>query len=124
MDDLNPYLDLALEAADKASAFIRQESEKTLEVGYKGDTDLVTHVDLGSEKIIKELLKSKFPEHQILAEEGGADRARLHARDAHPKGAEERGLALGEALEEGLPQRVRLVGRPQIQIRRRARPVY
>ena len=70
MDDLNPYLELALEAAEKASPFIRQESEKTLEVGYKGDTDLVTHVDLGSEKIIKELLKSKFPEHQILAEEG------------------------------------------------------
>ena len=46
MDDLNPYLELALEAAEKASAFIRQESEKTLEVGYKGDTDLVTHVDL------------------------------------------------------------------------------
>ena len=36
MDDLNPYLELALEAAEKASAFIRQESEKTLEVGYKG----------------------------------------------------------------------------------------
>ena len=76
MDDLNPYLELALEAADKASAFIRQESEKTLEVGYKGDTDLVTHVDLGSEKIIKELLKSKFPEHQILAEEGGAEQGK------------------------------------------------
>ena len=76
MDDLNPYLELALEAAEKASAFIRQESEKTLEVGYKGDTDLVTHVDLGSEKIIKELLKSKFPEHQILAEEGGAEQGK------------------------------------------------
>ena len=76
MDDLNPYLELALEAAEQASAFIRQESEKTLEVGYKGDTDLVTHVDLGSEKIIKELLKSKFPEHQILAEEGGAEQGK------------------------------------------------
>ena len=76
MDDLNPYLELALEAADKASAFIRQESKKTLEVGYKSDTDLVTNVDLCSEKIIKELLKSKFPEHQILAEEGGAEQGK------------------------------------------------
>ena len=53
MDDLYKYLEVALEAAEKAAAFIRQESEKTLEIGYKGDTELVTHVDLGSERIIK-----------------------------------------------------------------------
>ena len=39
---------------DKAAEFIGQEAHKTLDIGHKGATDLVTYVDLGSEKIIKE----------------------------------------------------------------------
>lgn len=73
METSKTFLETALKAAEKAKSFIRQESEKTLDIGYKGATDLVTHVDLGSEKIIKEILKSQFPEHQFLAEEGGIE---------------------------------------------------
>ena len=75
MNDPHPFLDVAQDAAEKAAAFIRQEAHKTLDIGYKGATDLVTHVDLGSEKIIKETVQSKFPEHQFLAEEGGIEQS-------------------------------------------------
>ena len=70
MNDPHPFLDVAQDAAEKAAAFIRQEAHKTLDIGYKGATDLVTHVDLGSEKIIKETVQSKFPEHQFLLKKG------------------------------------------------------
>ena len=73
MEISKTFLETALKAAKKAKTFIQQESEKTLEIGYKGATDLVTHVDLGSEKIIKDILKSQFPKHQFLAEEGGIE---------------------------------------------------
>ena len=53
MDDLNPYLELALENAEKPRHSFGRNL-KTLEVGYKGDTDLVTHVVTKvQEKIIK-----------------------------------------------------------------------
>src|SRR5215470_16226817 len=37
----------------------------------KGDYDLVTEADRASERLIVERLRSRFPSHGIVAEEGG-----------------------------------------------------
>ena len=71
MNDLNRFLEVALQAAERAG-------EKTLdyfgqldpgELGFKGARDLVTQADLESERIITHLLRESFPEHGVLAEE-------------------------------------------------------
>jgi myo-inositol-1(or 4)-monophosphatase len=43
---------------------------KDLEISYKSKTDLVTNIDLKSEKYIVEKVESKYPKHTIIAEEG------------------------------------------------------
>src|SRR6185503_7941348 len=42
---------------------------KDLEIGFKGEIDLVTEVDKACEKAVVELLRSRFPSHDIVTEE-------------------------------------------------------
>ncbi|MCM8761646.1 MAG: inositol monophosphatase, partial [Candidatus Omnitrophica bacterium] len=42
-------------------------------VSYKGRDNIVTDIDKASEKMIIGIIKSKFPDHSILAEEGSSD---------------------------------------------------
>jgi myo-inositol-1(or 4)-monophosphatase len=42
-----------------------------VQISTKGDIDLVTEADLGSEKLIIDRIKSHYPRHSILAEESG-----------------------------------------------------
>ena len=48
-------------------------SSREQRIGYelKGDHDLVTAADKASEKLIVERLTASFPDHSIVAEEGG-----------------------------------------------------
>ena len=62
-------LNIALEAADKAASFISEQAKVTLKVDFKGTTDLVTNADVSSEQIIMEIIRTRFPDHQILTEE-------------------------------------------------------
>ena len=71
MSDKDKFLEVALEAADKAASFISEQANKTLKIDYKGTTDLVTNADVASEKIIIETIRAEFPDHQILTEEAG-----------------------------------------------------
>ena len=64
-------LQVALKAAEKASNYILNESTKILQVDYKGEMDLVTQVDHGSEEIILEEIYQSFPDHNVLSEESG-----------------------------------------------------
>ena len=75
MIEADHLLAVALEAADKAASLILKESEKSLEVDFKGVTDLVTQVDVAAEEIIIETVRTHFPEHQFLAEEGGIEQS-------------------------------------------------
>jgi len=70
MPDLQQYLDAAVEAARIAGAFQRYRFTSALNIDLKGDKDLVTEVDRESERLIVEYLRSKFPDHDIVAEEG------------------------------------------------------
>ena len=59
----------ALIAAQAVSKYIHEKLNTTLKIDYKGRANMVTQVDINSEKIITDLIKENFPEHQILAEE-------------------------------------------------------
>ncbi|MBL7136037.1 MAG: inositol monophosphatase [Candidatus Marinimicrobia bacterium] len=59
----------ALIAAQSSGKYIHEKLNTTLKIDYKGRANMVTQVDRNSEKIITDLIKENFPEHQILAEE-------------------------------------------------------
>lgn len=64
-------LETAREAAFRAGDYQRRRREEGFEVFHKGEIDLVTDVDRESERMIIETIRSRFPHHDILAEESG-----------------------------------------------------
>ena len=66
-----PYLETAVEIAREAGALIANYLERRVPFETKGEFDLVTAADRASEKLIVERLRSHFPAHGIVAEEGG-----------------------------------------------------
>ncbi|MGC8528777.1 MAG: inositol monophosphatase family protein [Leptospirillia bacterium] len=62
----------ARQAAASAGEILREGLTRKIEVGFKGRINLVTEVDLASERTIIEILSKAFPEHGFLAEESGA----------------------------------------------------
>jgi myo-inositol-1(or 4)-monophosphatase len=69
------YLDVAIEIAREAGQILMAHRGVGFEL--KGEYDLVTAADRASEKFIVNRLRQEFPEHGIVAEEGG--RAELDA---------------------------------------------
>src|SRR5580698_9082477 len=65
------YLDTAVEIAREAGALLVKFFERRVPFELKGEFDLVTEADRTSEKLIVERLRSHFPAHGIVAEEGG-----------------------------------------------------
>jgi myo-inositol-1(or 4)-monophosphatase len=70
LDPNKEYLDTAIYAAKTASDLVIKSSKREIKT-FKSQTDLVTETDLASEKIISDIIKSKYPDHSILAEESG-----------------------------------------------------
>jgi len=68
---LSAILDVASAAARDAGAILRDGHRSPKSVHFKGDIDLVTEYDLASERAIVDRITAMFPEHVILAEEGG-----------------------------------------------------
>ena len=64
------FLDSAIAAALAAGQLQRSRFDATFSVDLKGAKNLVTELDLASEKLIVEMIHQQFPEHGILAEEG------------------------------------------------------
>jgi myo-inositol-1(or 4)-monophosphatase len=71
MENLQQLLPVALKAAEAGAAVLAQGYGKTTDLRFKGDIDLVTEFDLGSEKAIRSVISQAFPDHSILAEESG-----------------------------------------------------
>jgi myo-inositol-1(or 4)-monophosphatase len=65
-------LELAIRAAREAGAILRHYAGRQIQIEHKGRINLVTEVDLASERHIKELISTHYPQHRILAEESGA----------------------------------------------------
>jgi myo-inositol-1(or 4)-monophosphatase len=65
------YLETAVDIAREAGALLSSYFERRVPFELKGDFDLVTEADRASEKLVVERLRSHFPSHSIVAEEGG-----------------------------------------------------
>lgn len=77
---LENILDTALEAAACAADILLNNWQKrrlrdNADISYRSKDDLspVTELDLAAEKIIREIILKRFPDHQIVGEEFGKD---------------------------------------------------
>lgn len=71
--DATHYLEVAVEAAREAGAILVAEFDRPKKISYKGEVDIVTESDKRSEDAIVSRLQTRFPQHAIVAEEGGGD---------------------------------------------------
>ena len=75
MSGMNSYLEVAIEAAREAGGILLAELDRPVWIDYKGDVDIVTQADRRSELAIVSRLRTHFPKHAIVGEEGGAQAA-------------------------------------------------
>ncbi|MBT2970835.1 MAG: inositol-1-monophosphatase [Candidatus Thiodiazotropha sp. (ex Ctena orbiculata)] len=70
---MNPMLTIAVRAAREAGRVITRNFNRLdrLSVSDKGNNDFVSEVDRNAEAVIINLLREKYPNHAILAEESG-----------------------------------------------------
>ncbi|MSO19930.1 MAG: inositol monophosphatase [Acidobacteria bacterium] len=68
---MSEMLSTTCDIARAAGAILMEFFERRVRVEYKGDVDIVTEADRTSEKYIISQLREKFPEHSVIAEEGG-----------------------------------------------------
>jgi myo-inositol-1(or 4)-monophosphatase len=68
---MSHILDTAAGIAREAGAIINDFARQRIGFELKGDYDLVTAADKASEKLIVQRLLAQFPDHSIVAEEGG-----------------------------------------------------
>ena len=69
-DMLNRGLDVAVRAAREGGSILHQGLGRAREVNHKGFRDLVTELDLASQKKILGIIGEAFPDHRLIAEEG------------------------------------------------------
>jgi myo-inositol-1(or 4)-monophosphatase len=67
---LQSFIDVAIATAHEAGLVVSEFARRRIGFELKGAYDLVTEADRTSEKLIVERLRSHFPTHSILAEEG------------------------------------------------------
>ncbi|NJN16053.1 MAG: inositol monophosphatase [Oscillochloris sp.] len=65
-------LDFAINLAYRAGAMLRAATEHERRVDSKQHHDIVTDADKASEALILEAIRTRYPDHAILAEESGA----------------------------------------------------
>ncbi len=65
------FLTTAVEAVVRAGDMMLARVGDSFRIDKKGAIDLVTEVDLAIERMFRELVSTRFPDHQILAEELG-----------------------------------------------------
>jgi myo-inositol-1(or 4)-monophosphatase len=70
---MHPYLNIATNAARKAGNIIAHGLERveSLELTKKQHNDFATEIDIQAEKAIIEIIRTAYPNHSILGEEGG-----------------------------------------------------
>jgi myo-inositol-1(or 4)-monophosphatase len=70
---LKSFVEIAAEVARESGARISEFARRRIGFELKGTYDLVTEADRASEQLIVERLHRQFPNHAILAEEGGGN---------------------------------------------------
>ncbi|MFO0704151.1 MAG: inositol monophosphatase family protein [Patescibacteria group bacterium] len=71
--DYKPMLDLAIEAVKQAEKIILKYYGGEVQTEYKSDNSPVTIADKEAEKVIKDVIKNKSPDHSFLGEESGKE---------------------------------------------------
>jgi len=74
------FLEVAVDAAREAGGILLSESDRPVKITYKGEVDLVTEADRKSEAAVVARLRSHFPQHAIIGEEGGEGGAPADSR--------------------------------------------
>lgn len=69
---MKEFLNVAIEAAREAGGFLLENFGQTKKIERKVDQSLVTEIDRESERIITKILRSSFPNHGIVGEEGAS----------------------------------------------------
>ncbi len=72
---INDVLAVANRAAHEAGAILMQHFGQLSQIRHKSAVDLVTEADLASEAAIVKMIRTSFPQHNILAEEGDYEAA-------------------------------------------------
>jgi myo-inositol-1(or 4)-monophosphatase len=62
-------LEVATEAARQAGEILKAHFREQMQIHYKGRANIVTDIDLRSEKRLKSFLRAEYPDHTILSEE-------------------------------------------------------
>ncbi len=70
---MKEIINTAVEAAKEAGKFLQENFGNVGRVEKKGDRNFATNLDKEAEKLIIGKIKTKFPSHGILAEEGGGE---------------------------------------------------
>lgn len=70
-EGVSEMLEVAVEAARQAGCELLEHLRTDFQISKKGRINLVTEMDLRSEKIIVDRIRRSFPDHQVLAEECG-----------------------------------------------------
>src|SRR5215467_2031062 len=68
------HLSTAIDIAREAGALLAELFEHPQEISYKRKSDLVTEADRRSEALIVKRLRTSFPEHAVVGEEGGGQK--------------------------------------------------
>ncbi len=85
---MNRFLEVAVDAAREAGDILLAEFDRPQKISYKGEVDLVTEADRRSEHAVVTRLRSHFPKHAIIGEEGGGyDGAAAPGAFPEPSGA-------------------------------------
>ena len=66
------FLETAVDIARESGALLANYFERRVTFELKGEFDLVTEADRASERLVYERLRTHFPTHAIVAEEGSA----------------------------------------------------
>jgi len=75
MPELDSFLSLAIDLAEAAGAVIRPYFRQPIAIDDKPDLSPVTIADRTAEAAMRRLIAARFPEHGIIGEEYGPERA-------------------------------------------------
>jgi len=74
------FLESAIEIAHAAGSLLRYHFDRHIGFELKGEFDLVTEADRASEKLVVERISALYPDHAIVAEEGGGHESKSEYR--------------------------------------------
>lgn len=69
VNEIKKIKEIAIKAAKKAGEILLKERNKKIKVSRKYKTDIVSSLDIRCEKKIINIIRSNYPNHQILSEE-------------------------------------------------------